>query len=84
MILYPECQARAQAEIDIVIGPDRLPEFSDRVSLLYVERLLQETLRYGLRFLVVPDLISLLRWHQATPLGACLARMPRDGINTAD
>lgn len=47
MILNPEHQARAQKEIDAVIGPDRLPEFEDRASLPYLECLLQETLRYA-------------------------------------
>jgi hypothetical protein len=51
MILYPECQAQAQAEIDSVIGSEHLPEFSDRASLPYVECILQETLRYGPEFL---------------------------------
>lgn len=45
MVLYPECQARAQEEIDAVIGNGRLPELSDRASLPYVESILQETLR---------------------------------------
>jgi hypothetical protein len=46
MVLNPEHQARAQKEIDAVIGPGRLPEFEDRDSLPYVECILQETLRY--------------------------------------
>lgn len=46
MVLHPEQQARAQKEIDQVIGPGRLPEFADRPSLPYVECILQETLRY--------------------------------------
>lgn len=45
MILHPECQRRAQEEIDAVIGSERLPEFTDRKSLPYVECVLQETLR---------------------------------------
>ena len=47
MVLYPECQAKAQEEIDAVIGSDRLPEFQDRESLPYLECLVQETLRYA-------------------------------------
>lgn len=46
MVLHPECQARAQKEIDSIVGSGRLPEFSDRSSLPYVEGILQETLRY--------------------------------------
>ncbi|KAG6888160.1 hypothetical protein C0995_010171 [Termitomyces sp. Mi166 len=45
MLLYPECQIKAQEEIDRVIGSSRLPEFSDRESLPYVESVLQETQR---------------------------------------
>lgn len=47
MTLHPECQIKAQEEIDAVIGTDRLPDFSDRHSLPYLERILQETLRYA-------------------------------------
>jgi cytochrome P450 len=45
LLLHPECQERAQEEIDTVIGRDRLPGFSDRQSLPYLECLLQETHR---------------------------------------
>ncbi|KIK33706.1 hypothetical protein CY34DRAFT_18200 [Suillus luteus UH-Slu-Lm8-n1] len=33
MVLYPEVQRRAQAEIDSVVGEDCLPTFEDRASL---------------------------------------------------
>ncbi|KAK0185239.1 cytochrome P450 [Armillaria mellea] len=33
MLLYPDIQAKAQAEIDAVIGDDRLPRFDDRERL---------------------------------------------------
>ncbi|KAJ8581526.1 cytochrome P450 [Rhizopogon salebrosus TDB-379] len=46
MVLYPEVQKRAQAEIDSVIGTDRLPTFEDRASLPYVDAILRETLRW--------------------------------------
>ncbi|KAF9223390.1 cytochrome P450 [Gyrodon lividus] len=52
MVLNPEVQERAQAEIDSVIGTVRLPVFEDRPSLPYVEAVLRET----------------LRWHPAVPL----------------
>ena len=45
MVLHPECQRKAQEEIDSVVGSDRLPQFNDRDSLLYVEAVVQETLR---------------------------------------
>ncbi|KAG6337367.1 hypothetical protein ID866_1740 [Astraeus odoratus] len=53
MTLYPNVQKKAQAEIDTVIGFDRLPSFSDRDSLPYVEALVKEV----------------LRWHTVAPLG---------------
>ncbi|CAE7177464.1 unnamed protein product [Rhizoctonia solani] len=46
MILYPEAQTKAQEEIDSVIGNGRLPTFEDQGRLRYVERLIQETLRW--------------------------------------
>ncbi|KAG5652974.1 hypothetical protein H0H81_002872 [Sphagnurus paluster] len=38
--------AKAQAELDAVVGSQRLPEFDDRDSLPYLECLLHETLRW--------------------------------------
>ncbi|KIK32755.1 hypothetical protein CY34DRAFT_814091, partial [Suillus luteus UH-Slu-Lm8-n1] len=46
MVSYPDVQRRAQAEINSVIGKDRLPLFEDRASLPYVESVLRETLRW--------------------------------------
>jgi hypothetical protein len=45
MILHPECQAKAQKEIDTVVGDLRFPDFKDRENLPFVECILQETLR---------------------------------------
>ncbi|CAL1709588.1 unnamed protein product [Somion occarium] len=53
MLNYPEIQKKAQKEIDDVIGNDRLPDFSDRESLPYVDAVMWET----------------IRWHQAGPIG---------------
>ncbi|EIW83763.1 cytochrome P450 [Coniophora puteana RWD-64-598 SS2] len=53
MLRYPEVQKRAQAEIDSVVGRDRLPTFEDRETLPYVECIWRE----------------LLRWHPVVPLG---------------
>ena len=36
MTLYPDVQRRAQAEIDAVVGRDRIPKVSDRESLPYI------------------------------------------------
>ena len=46
MVLHPECQKRAHQEIDSAVGSERLPEFSDRESLPYIDCILQETLRF--------------------------------------
>ena len=56
MVLNPEVQAKAQAEIDRVVGKDRLPNFDDRPALPYVEAILRET----------------LRWHPVAPFGASI------------
>jgi hypothetical protein len=56
MMLYPEVQKRAQAQIDEVVGRDRLPSFADRTSLPYVEAVLWEV----------------MRWNPVTPLGMCI------------
>ena len=53
MALHPEVQKKAQAEIDAVVGPDRLPDIEDRPSLPYINALIKE----------------LLRWNLVTPLG---------------
>ena len=53
MTLYPEVQRKAQAEIDQIVGNSRLPDFSDEVTLPYVQAVLKEV----------------LRWHPVTPLG---------------
>ena len=52
MINFPEAQRRAQAELDAVVGPTRLPGFADRDSLPYVNAVLKEC----------------LRWHSVLPL----------------
>jgi len=45
MLLWPDAQRKAQEEIDRVVGSDRLPDFSDRERLPYVEALLKECMR---------------------------------------
>ncbi|KAJ8120615.1 hypothetical protein ONZ43_g2722 [Nemania bipapillata] len=52
MTLFPEVQRKAQEEIDRVIGSSRLPTFSDRESLPYIDAVLQEA----------------WRWHTVVPL----------------
>ncbi|KAJ6532371.1 cytochrome P450 [Mycena capillaripes] len=46
MTLHPECQLKAQKEIDFVVGGLRLPDFEDRENLPFVEFILQETFRW--------------------------------------
>lgn len=53
MVLYPEVQKKAHAEIDAVIGPNRIPDFDDRLSLPYINAIVKET----------------TRWHSVAPLG---------------
>jgi len=47
MTLYPEVQKKAQAEMDTVVGMDRLPTLSDRGSLPYLEAIVAEVLRWN-------------------------------------
>lgn len=46
MVLYPAVYKKAQAEMDRVIGRDRLPELNDRDSLPYLEAIVLEIFRY--------------------------------------
>ncbi|KAF8554746.1 cytochrome P450 [Imleria badia] len=52
MVLFPEVQAKAQAELDVVVGRERLPSFDDRDSLPYINAVWKEV----------------FRWHAVTPL----------------
>ena len=40
MVFHPEVLAKAQMEIDSVVGTDRMPDFSDRPNLPYGSLLL--------------------------------------------
>ncbi|KAH9890551.1 cytochrome P450 [Cubamyces lactineus] len=53
MVLNPDAQKTAQAEIDTVVGRDRLPTMDDVDKLVYVQAMLKE----------------ILRWHPVGPLG---------------
>lgn len=72
---YPDVQAKAQAEIDSVIGLDRLPLVKDRGELPYTHAIVKEVSRW---YTVVPlggshcsrgdiDTIS-QHWCQSLPL----------------
>lgn len=45
MLKFPSVQRRAQKEIDSVIRPDRLPDFSDVEHLPFVSAVMKEVLR---------------------------------------
>ncbi|KAN0092646.1 Cytochrome P450 [Tylopilus felleus] len=53
MLMFPDVQKKAQAEIDRMTGGSRMPDFNDRPSMVYLEATYRE----------------LLRWSQVTPLG---------------
>jgi len=46
MVGFPEVQQKAQEEIDRVVGKDRLPTFSDREELPYVNAIIKEAMRW--------------------------------------
>ena len=46
MIAFPEVQRRAQAEIDALVGRDRLPTFADAPRLSYVCAIIKEILSW--------------------------------------
>lgn len=60
--VYPEVLKKAQAEIDRVVGSSRLPTFEDRSSLLYIDWIVWEC----------------LRWNPVTPLGIAHSVMEDD------
>jgi cytochrome P450 len=60
MVLFPDVQRKAQEEIDRVVGPGRIPSFSDREHLSYLAAVYKE----------------LLRWHVIGPMGAFLYPNP--------
>lgn len=57
MTLYPEVYKRLQEEVDRVVGHGRLPSYSDRPNLPYVDAVLKETLRWET---VLPTSLSTL------------------------
>ncbi|KAJ7440250.1 cytochrome P450 [Mycena latifolia] len=65
MVLAPDVQRKAQAEIDSVIGSGRLPLYSDREQLPYVSAVVTE----------------LFRWHSVAPLGVPHAALEDTLVN---
>ena len=47
MVLNPGVQERVQAQIDAVVGKDRLPTMDDRPLLPFLDAIFWETLRYS-------------------------------------
>lgn len=47
MVLHPAVMRRAQEELDTVVGTDRLPTFSDRPNLPYIEAIVKEVARWN-------------------------------------
>lgn len=48
MIVHPEVQRAAQAQLDDVVGAERLPEYHDEDSLPLITAILWEVIRYVL------------------------------------
>ena len=46
MSLFPDVQEKAQEELSGVVGPDRLPDFSDYEQLVYIQAVVLETMRW--------------------------------------
>ena len=46
LLIWPEVQTKLQAEIDRVVGPDRLPTIDDYEQLLYVRCCIKEAMRW--------------------------------------
>jgi len=65
MLAYPETQARAQAELDAVVGRARLPTFADYPFLPYIRAMVQEILRWRpVAPLALPHQLSEDDWYE--------------------
>lgn len=49
MVAHPEVFAKAQKELDTVVGRDRLPNFEDEPQLPYISAIVKEVMRYELQ-----------------------------------
>ena len=61
---HQEVVRKAQAELDVVVGPNRLPDFDDEDSLVYVKATVMEA----------------LRWHNVAPLGVAHSTIEDDEL----
>ena len=46
MLLYPHTMKKAQAELDAVVGRERIPTFHDKDNLPYIRAIVNEILRW--------------------------------------
>lgn len=65
MLLHPHVALKAQAEIDAIVGNERLPTYNDRAELPYVDALMKEV----------------FRWHTIAPIGVAHRLMEDDTYN---
>ncbi|KAF7972024.1 hypothetical protein HWV62_19237 [Athelia sp. TMB] len=69
MALHPAQQARVHAELDRVVGADRLPALADRGRLPYLEAAINEAMRWHPALYVpFPSPLPLLWWGNADGL----------------
>lgn len=65
MSLHPSIQEKVHAELDAVVGPNRLPDFSDRQALVYLNAVIKEA----------------MRWMPSAPLGLTHCTREDDIVN---
>lgn len=59
MVQHPEAQAKAQAELDAVIGHGHIPTFDDEASLPYLTAVVKECLRWQVTMpFAIPHLLT--------------------------
>ena len=72
-ICFPESLKKIQAELDNVVGRDRMPTFDDERSLPYLVAYIKEVTRCVLSYLnMLPALTPMIkhsRWRPVAPLG---------------
>ncbi|KAL2157119.1 hypothetical protein VTH06DRAFT_6407 [Thermothelomyces fergusii] len=66
MLLYLAAQRKAQEEIDLVVGPDRMPTMNDECDLQYVRAIVKETLRWMPTAILgaVPHAVTQDDWYE--------------------
>ena len=77
MLAYPKTQARAQAELDAVVGRTRMPTFADYPHLPYIRAMVKELLRWRpIAPIITPHRVTEDDWYEGMfiPKGTiCLA-----------